>query len=143
MPPSSFFSFVLGVPLLALALTPACSSNDDPPPRNGVNDVKRACEIRASWTNKGNDRCINCQVAAQSPACDCEAFKDFASLCKGQDDARRAEPTCTAELDACTKACTQTDCACIDGCYAQSAKCKQVSAAKDGCIADVCTQYCQ
>jgi hypothetical protein len=142
-------SFALSVGLVAVVVSsalfaPACLSSDDaPPPRNGVNDVKRACEIRAGWTKPGNDKCVNCQVAAQSPSCDCEAFKDFASLCKDQDDARRAEPTCTVALDDCTKACNKTDCACIDGCYAQSERCKQLSAAKDGCIADVCTQYCQ
>jgi hypothetical protein len=121
-----------------------CSPKDEPPPpRNGVNDVQKACEIRATWTKSTDAKCVNCLVAAPSPACECEAFKDFASLCLEQDTARRAEPSCTVALDDCTKACVPTDCNCVNGCYAQAETCKRLSAAKDGCIADVCTPYCQ
>lgn len=121
-----------------------CSPNDDSaPPRNGVDDVQKSCEIRAAWTKSTDMAGINCLVAAPSPSCECEAFKDFAALCKSQDDARRADPTCTVALDDCTKACVKTDCTCVAGCYAQAETCKRVSGAKDGCIADVCTPYCK
>lgn len=135
------------VAVASLALVAACSSKDDsseaPAANNGVDDVEKACQIRAAWTNPGNDKCVNCQVAAQSPSCECEAFKDFAALCLSQDQARRAEPSCTVALDDCVKACTQTDCACITSCYANADRCKSLSAAKDGCIADVCAPYCK
>lgn len=127
--------------LFSVVASSACSSQDDAPPRNGVDNVQKACEIRATW--KYTETCTNCQAAAPSPSCACEAFKDFAALCKSQDDAHRAEPTCTAEIETCTNACARSDCRCIDGCYGQAEKCRSAAASRDGCIADVCTPYCR
>ena len=128
--------------ILLFALVGACSPKADPP-RNGVDDIRKACEIRTTWLNPTNQKCVNCQAAAPSPACDCELFKEFGGLCKSQDDARRAEPTCTDAMDQCTKHCPMNDCACVENCYAQAPTCKNLIAARDGCVVDVCTQYCK
>ena len=140
----SFTLFTVAAVLVGSGFaTSACSPKDGDPPRNGVNDVRKACELRASWT-KGADRtCINCVAAAPSPACDCPDFKEFGGLCKSQDNDRRAEPSCTDAIGNCTRACAAKDCACVESCYAQAEACKRVAAAEDGCIADACTKYCQ
>ncbi len=132
---------------LAVVFSPAaCSSKDDDPPRNGVNDVLKACQIRAAWTRATSQKCLNCVAAAPSPACDCDDFKEFASLCKSQDDARRSDPSCTDAMELCSRSCAmnnRSDCACVEKCYAQSDTCKRVIAARDGCVADVCSPFCQ
>lgn len=124
---------------LALLVATACSSSE--PPRNGVDDVLRACQIRAAWRNPMAEKCVNCQAAAPSPPCDCELFKEFGGLCEQQEDARRAEPSCSGAMEDCARACTN-DCACVEACYAQAAACKRIIDGRDGCIADVCSQYC-
>ena len=126
--------------LTLLVVSTACSS-DDAAPRNGVDDIVKACQIRVAWKNPTAEKCVNCVAAAPSPQCDCEAFKEFAALCKDQDDARRSEPSCTGAMEDCARAC-KDDCACVAGCYAQAAACKRVIDARDGCVVDVCTQYC-
>lgn len=126
---------------MAAALV-ACAS-DDPEARSGVNDVRKACEIRTAWTQATSKKCLDCQAGVQGPACDCAEFKEFAGLCQTHEDARRAEPSCTDEQRLCTEACARTDCGCVEGCYAKVEQCKRVIAARDGCIADVCTNACQ
>lgn len=126
--------------LAALLVFTACSS-DDEAPRNGVNDVRAACQIRVAWKNPSAEKCVNCVAAAPSPQCDCEAFKEFAGLCKDQDDARRSEPSCTSAMEDCARAC-KNDCGCVEGCYAQAAACKRIIDGRDGCVVDVCSQYC-
>jgi hypothetical protein len=118
----------------------ACASSDDPP-RNGVDDVRAACQIRVAWKNPNAEKCVSCVAAAPSPPCDCESFKEFAGLCKSQDDARRGEPSCNGAMEDCSRAC-KDDCACVEACYAQAAACKRVIDGRDGCIVDVCSQYC-
>jgi hypothetical protein len=124
----------------ALVVFTACSS-DDEPARNGVDNVLQACQLRVAWKNPTAEKCVNCVAAAPSPQCDCEAFKEFAGLCKTQDDARRAEPSCTGAMEDCARAC-KDDCACVDACYAQAAACKRIIDGRDGCVVDVCTPYC-
>jgi hypothetical protein len=82
-------------------------------------------------------------AAAPAAACDCEQFKEFGALCELQEVERHADPSCTSALDDCTHVCPRTDCACLDGCYAQAASCKAKSGARDGCVTDVCAKYCQ
>jgi hypothetical protein len=122
-----------------LLVAAACAPSADPP-RNGVDDVKKACELRLAWKNPTAERCLSCLAAAPSPQCDCVAFKDFAGLCKAQDDARRAEPSCTGAMEDCARAC-KDDCACVTACYSQPA-CKRVIDGRDGCVVDVCSAYC-
>lgn len=139
-----FFLLVLAGLGLVCGLVPACSpATNDPPPDNGVNDVHKACELRATWTRTGGLQCTNCIAAAPLPDCQCEAFKGFAALCVAQGDARKADPQCTGALDDCVNACDRSNCDCIEACYATAPSCKQHDAARDGCVADVCAQYCQ
>jgi hypothetical protein len=131
---------------LGCVLLPACSpatNTDSPPPNNGVNDVRKACDVRNTWTNRGDMHCTDCLFAATQVSCNCEQFKDFAGLCLEQADTRKADPGCTVDLDNCLNLCDKTSCDCIEGCYAPSPSCKQKSAARDGCVADVCSQYCK
>jgi hypothetical protein len=94
------------------------------------------------WPNPTSKTCIDCQAAAPTTACDCPDFKAFGGLCNDQNIARRNEPTCTDAIANCAQACAK-DCPCVDACYATAPNCKTVQAAEDGCLADVCTQYCQ
>jgi hypothetical protein len=119
----------------------ACSPSNDAP-RNGVDDIVKACQLRAGWTNVKVEKCLSCLAAAPSPACDCEAFKEFAGLCKAQEDARRAETTCTSAMEDCSRAC-KDDCNCVQACYAQAPACKRIIDGRDGCVVDVCTPYCK
>jgi hypothetical protein len=138
-----FFLFVLFGLGVGFGLVPACSpAKTDPPLNDGVNDVHKACDIRATWTNLASMRCTNCIASAPLPSCNCEVLADFAALCVQQGDARKADPQCTSALDDCVNVCGK-DCNCIDGCYATAPSCKQHDAARDGCVADVCTQYCK
>jgi hypothetical protein len=120
-----------------------CSPKDSAAPNNGVDDVRKACEARATWKNKTATKCINCIAAAPSPKCACEEFVGFSGLCQDQGAAWRAEANCTDAVNQCPYKCADTDCACIEACYAQADACKRAAAAKDGCVADVCAQYCQ
>lgn len=135
-------SIVAAALCLAGIAIAACAPKEDEP-RNGVNDVRGACTIRASWTNTARDKCINCRASATSPVCDCEAFKEFAGLCHSQDQARLAEPSCTTAVKDCAHNCPPSDCECVEGCYASAEACKRVVAATDGCVTEVCAQYCQ
>lgn len=127
---------------LVLAGVSACAPNQDAG-RNGVDDVRDACIIRTSWTNANRDKCINCMVGSKSPSCDCEEFKEFAGLCRSQEQARLAEPSCTTTVKDCASKCPKGDCGCLDGCYASADACKRVSAATDGCVTEACGPYCR
>jgi hypothetical protein len=133
----------LSAALFTGVVVAACAKDSEPEANNGVNDVRLACEVRAKWMHAGAEKCINCMTAAPAPACDCEAFKEFGALCELQEAERHADPGCTSALDDCTRACPKTDCACVEGCYSQVARCKQLSGARDGCVAAVCAQYCE
>lgn len=117
----------------------ACGKDDVE--NNGVNDVRKACEIRAAWKNPSAEKCGLCQAAAPRPPCGCESFAGFDGVCAAQGDARRAEPSCTEALDRCEIACG-SNCGCVESCYATAQECKRVSAARDGCIAETCASYC-
>ena len=118
-----------------------CSPKEDAP-RNGVNDVRKACELRAAWTRAAERKCMDCVAAAPSPPCDCSEFKEFGGLCRSQDDARRSEPSCVDSIGDCTRACKPKDCACVEGCYSKAEACKVRAAAEDGCV-DVCDPQCK
>lgn len=133
-----FVSAVVGALTLATSLS-ACKGDDES--SNGVNDVKLACQIRVSWKNRRSDDCANCQAAAPRPACGCEAFKGFDGKCEAQGSARTAEASCTTTIDSCTVNCAD-DCTCLDACYANAQRCRELSSARDGCVAELCAQYC-
>lgn len=126
--------------VVAAVILGACGK-DDEATSNGVNDVRKACEIRATWRNLSAEKCGLCQAAAPRPPCGCESFSGFDGVCAAQGDARRAEPSCSEVFDRCEIGCA-SNCACIENCYATAQACKRVSAARDGCVAEACASYC-
>lgn len=126
----------------ALASVSACATDDDPALDNGVNDIVLACQQRASYTDPKGEKCAQCLTVAALENCKCEAFEGFGGACEEQGVRRRAEPTCTTDIDDCRRACDPTDCACIEGCYASAAECKRLRAAEDGCVAKICEKFC-
>ena len=138
-----FFPFAFAFAFCALlAACSGCNKKDEPAQQNGVNDVKKSCEIRVSWKNRTERKCTDCIAAAPSPPCNCEQFKEFAGMCATQGEARRVEPSCTTALDDCTHQCKTGDCACVDSCYAQAEGCKRATAAREGCVTEVCSRFC-
>jgi hypothetical protein len=128
----------VAVPIVAAILV-ACAE-DKPTSGNGVDDVHKACEIRAGFNRNGND-CGVCEAAVVAPRCDCSSLKDFSAACAAQADARK--PVCSDAIDTCVSNCKATDCDCIEGCYANDPQCKSASAARDGCIAEACASHCK
>jgi len=114
--------------------------DDEPKSGNGVNDVKLACEIRATW-NRGNPDCAVCESAAVSPRCECSELAAFSAACIEQQDARRA--VCAESVDNCVFACRREDCACVEACYAAGDACKKASDARDGCVSEACASHCK
>jgi hypothetical protein len=133
-------ALAVGVSLSAWVV--ACGNKDDGPTNNGVDDVKAACQVRATWPNPSAEKCTSCVAVAALADCGCEATKGFGGVCVRQGDARYADKTCTTAIDDCVIAC-KGDCPCIDACYANAPSCKTVTAARDGCVAETCTKYCQ
>ncbi len=125
---------------MAVATVVACCKDDEPKVGNGVNDVRLACDIRATWNRSGNE-CTLCEASVVSERCDCIELRDFSAACIDQANARRA--ACTGSVNDCVFACATTDCACIDACYVAGDACKAASAARDGCIAEACSSYCR
>ena len=121
----------------------ACSpSNDAEAPVVGVNNVKKACEIRVSWQNRETDKCRNCIAIATNPECTCtDAQRAYAAKCNGHHVKRANEPSCK-EVDNCVSTCN-SDCNCIDACYAGKEACRPLGNALDGCVAEVCTSECK
>jgi hypothetical protein len=127
--------------LSVIALVVGCGDDDDTPKGgNGVNDVKLSCEIRAKWNRTGND-CSLCESGVVSAPCDCSSLAEFSGACLQQADARRN--ACAESVDTCVFSCDRTDCACIESCYTNGDACKAASAARDGCIAEVCADHCK
>jgi hypothetical protein len=128
----------------ALALIPvlvACSSGEGESAGNGVDDVRAACQIRASWTRTTGDDCLTCLAQTQSPPCGCETEREFIGACLEQHQSRIEAEECTG-LTACANACG-SDCACVDACYAEDARCRALASAADGCQAEVCRPHCE
>ena len=121
--------------------TAACSGTAADAPTNGVNDVLKACEIRAPWTRTSNSSCESCLAAATTPRCPCTDL-DYAGKCSDQQAAESAEASCEG-VDTCVNKCVRTDCACIDGCYVNLAACRVRASALDGCVAEICHSYCE
>ncbi len=124
-----------------IASLPGCGG-DGPSAPVGVNDVRKACEIRQSWKLATSDKCISCQSAAPLADCGCEAFKEYAAKCLQPEEALKSEPSCTDQVEICVKTCVLTDCDCIDKCYVQAEACRRVAGGRDGCVAEVCAPYC-
>lgn len=126
---------------LTLALLPACDGEASSTPV-GVDDVRKACELRATWKTPTGEACITCMTSAPLPTCGCPEYDAFAGKCLEREDAVKAEPTCTSDVNVCVKTCSVTDCDCIDRCYAQAEACRRVAGGRDGCVAEICAQHC-
>jgi hypothetical protein len=131
----------LAVASLVFAAAPGCSSSAPAAPTNGVDDVLKACEIRVPWANTSSTPCNNCIGLSTTPRCPC-TDQDYAGKCSDQTSAKNKEPTCDGTF-ACVDKCARTDCACIDGCYASKPACRTLASAADGCVAEICDQYCK
>jgi hypothetical protein len=129
--------------LAVLGLVAACGGKGADGPRvgNGVNDVRKACEIRGGWVPNSQNQCDICAASVLYPPCGCSEIAAFNGACLDQQDARKS--ACPSTIDDCVNACKSTDCDCLDKCYASDANCKAASAARDGCVADACAQYCK
>jgi hypothetical protein len=117
----------------------ACGEDDKPQASNGVNDVRKACDLRATWNRTGT-QCSVCESAAVSPRCECSELAAFSATCIEQADARK--PLCNASIEECVNTCLR-DCDCIEKCYANDAACKSASAARDGCVTEACGPHCK
>lgn len=141
----TYFVKSLLIFLLSALVAVGCSSSEDEVPHtngNGVNDVKTACTIRNGWANASASKCLNCFALSKLPLCDCQDDNPEAARCSAQAEAKRTEADCTKEVSDCVSACG-SDCACVDACYSAHTACKSVSAALDGCVADVCAPSCK
>jgi len=126
---------------LFVVLAAACGGDDSSASSNGVNDVRKACEIRVAFKSGETSRCLECIGAAPAPPCECEAIKEFAGRCEKQGAARSTQGNCTFEIEQCVNDCKK-DCACVDACYNASASCRATTAARDGCVAEQCASAC-
>lgn len=140
-------AFAAGLTFFAVSIAgavtvTACGGSDDTPKvGNGVNDVHAACVIRASWVATDQNQCDICAAAVVSPRCGCSELTAFSGACDSQAQAQQA--ACPQAVNDCVNGCKAGDCNCVDGCYANNPSCKAASAARDGCQADACTQYCK
>ncbi|HVH43069.1 MAG TPA: hypothetical protein VM925_12030 [Labilithrix sp.] len=132
---------VLGFAVLSVSLVACGSDEDAPATTNGVNDVAKACAIRAQWTAATSPDCFDCLGASVVARCDCST-KDYAGRCSEQQNAKNAEATC-AGVGECVFKCPTNDCACVDACYASKDACRPRGAALDGCLAEVCDPHCR
>jgi hypothetical protein len=135
--------FLLIACLLGTSSVLACASDDaDPPPTtNGVNDVGKACTVRAQWTQATSSPCVDCLAEASVPRCSCST-KDYAGRCSTQQTARNADQAC-ADVASCVVVCKAGDCGCVDQCYANKDACRPLGGAVDGCLAEVCAPFCR
>ena len=121
----------------------ACSSssNTDATTTNGVDDVTKACDIRATWSHASTQACTQCIAFASVPRCPCQD-EDYAGKCNSQQVAKNQEPSCN-DIDTCVGACKASDCACVEACYDGKGACRPLAAAVDGCLAATCDTYCR
>lgn len=129
-------------------VTPACSSlsagdagTQVVNAGNGVDDVKAACTIRASWTRAGSGVCWDCILYAPVAPCTCSNDPNLGK-CETQSQAHEHEADCTSALATCVTDCL-SGCTCIDACYAGHDACRTVAAALDGCLVAACDPVCR
>ena len=136
-----FRQHFLALSLVAFAFLACNDEEDKSPPTNGVNDVSKACAIRARWTRGTVQECSNCLGISVVPFCDCST-EPYAGKCSEQKTAKIAEPACGG-VGECVFGCAASDCACVDACYANKEACRVRASALDGCLAEVCDSYCR
>jgi hypothetical protein len=124
-----------------LALVAACGGDEGP--SAGVADVGKACAVRGTWQRLETDDCKKCLTMTKAAPCDCPLDPDL-GRCSEFQQVRTAEADCARPVvDDCLTACALTDCGCIERCYEQRARCREVSSKLDGCVAEVCDARCR
>lgn len=128
--------------LLSFAVVVGACTEDEPPPAiTGVNDVVKACGIRAQWTRLSSLECNECVGISTTPLCDCTARKDYAAKCHEHQLKRNKEAACEG-VGTCTLNCRE-DCNCVEQCFAGHEACRPIASALDGCVAEVCDPHCR
>jgi len=131
--------------LFGALVVAGCSSSSTTNPgiigSDGVNDVNKACVIRNGWTQSNSSACARCIGLSTSGRCPC-ASMDYEGACHAQETAIANEDGCV-NAHSCETSCKQGDCACVDACYTGKDACRPKAAALDGCLAEVCDQYCK
>ena len=110
---------------------------------NGVNDLRKACDIRLGWTQTKTVDCQQCLATAQIATCNCTVSATYVGKCAQQLALKRASADCDDALERCVGSCAQSNCGCIDTCYSSRAECKVRAAALEGCITEVCSTVCR
>lgn len=139
---SSLRGLFLGLGALSVTVA-ACGGDDTVFVTNGANDLRKACDIRTSWTNTKSVPCLECLTSAPLATCNCLVKTPFVGKCAQQLALKKAAPDCDDALERCTNACGPNACGCLDNCYSSRAGCKVRAAALDGCVADVCAEVCR
>ncbi len=121
----------------------ACGGDDTTFITNGSNDLRKACETRQTWSRAKSVQCLECMATAPLPACDCTVKQAYVGRCAQQLKLKLATPDCDNLLGRCANACNQSDCNCLESCYASREVCKARVAALDGCVAEVCESTCR
>ncbi len=126
---------------LTLPLGLVACSDDAPYGDDGVADVRKACDLRATWSRKSQATCLECVANAPTIDCGCPVQSEFAGRCAEQSALRNAEPQCDDALVRCLGACA--DCQCQDACYTQKDACRKKASAVDGCVTATCERVCR
>lgn len=119
----------------------ACGGDDTPYTSNGVADVRKACDVRATWSNQKAAACLQCMALSPTERCSCPVQSEFVGRCAQQSALRNAEPQCDDELTRCLGGCG--DCACQDACYGKKEACRRKAGAVDGCVTATCDAVCR
>ena len=130
--------------LLAFAMAgAACGGDDTIFVTNGTNDVRKACDIRTSWTRGKTVTCLECLSTAPLATCNCIISAPYVGKCAQQLALRKASANCDDALERCVNGCGQNGCGCLENCYSSRGECKVRADALDGCVADICDAVCR
>ncbi len=121
----------------------ACGGDDTPFVTNGSNDLRKACDLRAEWSQFKTVECQQCIATAPLATCNCTVSAPYVGKCAQQLAFKRASPDCDDALERCVGSCAQGACGCVETCYSSRADCKVRAAALDGCVTEVCSAVCR
>ena len=121
----------------------ACGGDDTTFVTNGSNDLRKACDIRTSWSRTKSVPCLECLTTAPLATCNCTVKAPYVGRCAQQLALKKDSPDCDDALDRCVNSCGQNACGCLETCYSTRAGCKIRAAALDGCVTNVCDSVCR
>jgi hypothetical protein len=131
--------------VIPAAIGAACGGRQeaaDDPLRDGVNDVRLACQARRAWSPSPSETCFDCLGYAKVPSCACPRAQDFGGACEIEGTAQASNPDCVRAVADCVGAC-ENDCDCVDRCYIGHDSCRKDTAALEGCVTRVCEVHCK